>query len=216
MGFQLVTISGWCSLEPRVHSFERNGEQRSLVKVGVAVPVGFGDNKTMTFFDVVAFEGDSNFKFMSEHVKRGDNVVAVGELKPPRTYVSNGETKVALEVTARSFDRPSKAPAGEGAGDGQQEQGEQQDGQQPAAAAAGNGGQQRPTNQGVQQRQGAAPQGQGRGQAPPAQQRTAGNYQGTRQQTNRQAPPQGQRGPAPQGSRGGNQGYQDSGDNGPF
>src|SRR3954462_1162035 len=136
MGFQLVTISGWCSLEPKVVSFERNGEQRSLVKVGVAVPVGFGDNKTTTFYDVVAFEGDPNFKFMSEYVKRGDNIVAVGDLKPPRTYVSNGETKVALEVTARSFDRPSKAPAGEGAGDGQ-EQGDQA-GQQPAAAAAGN------------------------------------------------------------------------------
>jgi hypothetical protein len=218
MGFQLVTISGWCSLEPKVVSFERNGEQRSLVKVGVAVPVGFGDNKTVTFYDVVAFEGDSNFKFMSEYVKRGDNIVAVGDLKPPRLYQSNGEWKAALEMHVRSFDRPSKAPV-----EGDQQGQEQQDGgQQPAAAAVGNGqgngGQQRGNQGGGQQQRNAAPPPQGqRGQAPPPQQRTGGNYQGTRGQSNRQAPPQGGqgRGAAPQGSRNAPQNQNDPGD-GPF
>jgi single-stranded DNA-binding protein len=209
MGIQQLTVSGFCSLEPKVVQFERNGEQRSLVKIGVGVPVGFGDNKTYNFYELVAFEGDPNFKFISEYVSKGDNVVAVGELRTPRIYDSNGTPKVALEVHIKTFDRPSKGQREE-SGDGNeqgatataggaapQQQAPQGQGQQRSGGGAY---QQRPPQGGQQPQRGAAPQGgQARGQAPAGPQRTGGNYQGNRTQSRQTAPQGGQpRGAAPQ------------------
>ena len=75
---------------------------KAVASFSLAVDKGFGDQKKTIWFRVSLWEKQA--ESAAKLVTKGMVVLVVGELEEPRTYTDkNGDTRVSLEVTARSW-----------------------------------------------------------------------------------------------------------------
>lgn len=75
---------------------------KGVASFSLAVDRGYGDKKTTQWYRVTVWEplAESAAKLLT----KGVTVLVVGELEEPRTYTTkDGETRVSLEVTARTW-----------------------------------------------------------------------------------------------------------------
>ncbi len=71
----------------------------TVVKFRLASDSGWGEHKKTHWLDVAMF--GNRGQALVPHLTKGTQVVIYGELEPPRTYESKGETRMAQSIVAR-------------------------------------------------------------------------------------------------------------------
>ena len=74
---------------------------KELCSFRVASDTGWGERKKTHWLSCALF-GERGAK-LAPYLKKGDPITVVGDLDPPRTYVAQGETRVAQDLVVREL-----------------------------------------------------------------------------------------------------------------
>ena len=87
---------------------------KNVTQFSVAVNVGFGENKTTQWYEVVVWERLA--EVCNQYVKKGNKVICDGTLELNQYTAKDGTPKASLRLTAREVkflsSRDEAAPAG--------------------------------------------------------------------------------------------------------
>lgn len=92
-----VTLQGNLTDDPKIVGKEDN----KVARFTIAINRGFGDKRTTTFVDCVAF--GQQVPVIAQHLKKGKQVIIAGELQQSRWETKEGEKRSRIEVRLHNY-----------------------------------------------------------------------------------------------------------------
>lgn len=93
--FCKIIVAGRAGNKPELKT-SKNGKE--YCRFSLAVDLGYGDNKSTTWYSVTIFGGAA--KACSSYLDKGSLVIVSGELKSTEYKGKDGSNKMSLEITA--------------------------------------------------------------------------------------------------------------------
>lgn len=101
MSLNVVVLQGRLGQDPETR-YTSGG--KTVTNIGLAVDQGFGEEKTVSWINVTAWQKTA--EFVTKYFKKGDAILVQGRLQA-RTYTDkNEQQKTVLEVVAEKVDFP--------------------------------------------------------------------------------------------------------------